>query len=136
MSDLLNVTTKAVQELVTRFKANNHAFIFDIFHNGENVFQFVHSCYIEQLNASAEIFGMALNLNFEDDNKKDKLKLERFANNEMAKEFVPYNWDGISCFAKDLKTDNDAAALYIVELFELFGYSGEISFEISDEGEI
>ncbi len=118
-----------------KFEKNNHAYMINIIHENTVVLQIVHGGLIEQLREDGNGFNFSFNLPF--DNEKENQA--KFLNLEISKGFKYYEWEGIPCYAVNVKNDAQKAetfALLILQDVYGFGIEDVFKFEIFDQGKI
>lgn len=139
MSDL-NLKTKvrqALEETLNRFRPNNHAFLFDLFIDGEVIVQVVHHGYIETIKKSSHGFGMAIYLVFDLSLDRYVADHDEFQTLSIFKDFHSFSQQGIQCYAFDMVEDISKGTELIAAILEdLYGYYKADSIEISvqDQG--
>jgi hypothetical protein len=138
----VDLTTRIENELgeaLKKFEPTNNAFLFSVFHNDTCIIQIVHRSYVDILRHADNSFGFALNLTFDQTFETEKAYHEKFKQMEVFADFIPYDWDGIPCYAIDLDKDFEKASKLTAKiLLDLYGFDekSKLKLELLDQGRL
>ena len=127
---------KEVTEILFVLEPLNHGFILDFICNEEVVLQLVHQNFIDQFDKDSLKFGFGLNVTFDPEFPGDSELHEKFKLNPLCEKFISYTWEGIPCYAIDLGKSVKYVVNTCVAVLEFLGYTENIKFELTDEGEL
>jgi hypothetical protein len=136
------LTTRIENKLgqaLKKFEPTNNAFLFSVFHNDTCIIQIVHRSYVDILRHPDNSFGFALNLTFDPTFETEKALNDKFKQMAEFADFIPYDWDGIHCYAIDLDKDfKKASKLTAGILKSLYGLDekSKLKLELLDQGQL
>lgn len=128
-----------LNEALNRFEPNNSGFLFSIFQNDTCILQIVHRSFSEITRNPNNEFGFAINLTFDPTFPKEIEFQKKFANMDISKSFIYYDWEGIPCYIKDFDKDiKNIAKVTSFLLTDLYGFKNDSTFDIDliDQGQI
>jgi hypothetical protein len=128
-----------LQLITETYSAENHGFLYSVFKNDTGLVQVIHASYVQELGAKKDEFGLAIHLAFDETFTDEIAFHEKFKASAHFAKFKAYIWDGIPCYAINLKTDYAAAANLLSEiLVDIYDFDPSVPCvtEFDDQGEL